>query len=46
MGYVPPGLDVEGTTLYIEVRGRLLESIVVQMPFYDNDRYGRNRKVS
>ncbi len=46
MGYVPPDLDVEGTTLHIEVRGRLLESKVVKMPFYDVNRYGRKRKVS
>lgn len=45
MGYVPPSLSEEGTSLNVDVRGRHLKAVVVKMPFYDVDKYGWTRKT-
>jgi aminomethyltransferase len=34
MAYVPSGMDTPGTPLEIDVRGRSLPAVVVEMPFY------------
>ncbi len=43
MGYVRKEYSNLGTSLQIDVRGRLAESEVTQMPFYDMSRYGWKR---
>lgn len=45
MGYVPPSLGGEGTSLSVEVREKPLKAVVVKMPFYDVDKYGWTRKT-
>ena len=37
LGYVPPKLAKPGTTLQIDVRGRIAEAVVVRGPFYKRD---------
>ena len=34
MGYVPTSLAAPGTTLDIDIRGRLTKAVVVRLPFY------------
>lgn len=44
MGYVPTEYAKVGETFNIEIRGRAVEAEVVEMPFYDTDKYGWRRK--
>lgn len=45
MGYMPPSLGEEGTSLSVEVREKPLKAVVAKMPFYDVDKYGLTRKT-
>ena len=38
MAYVPPGLAAPGTALTIDVRGKALPAVVVEVPFYKRPR--------
>ncbi|NNC86113.1 MAG: glycine cleavage system aminomethyltransferase GcvT, partial [Bacteroidia bacterium] len=33
MGYVPKELSKEGSTIYIDIRGKLIEAEVIKFPF-------------
>lgn len=45
MGYVPREHAIEGQTLGIMMRGRLVDSVVTKFPFYETDKYGWQRKT-
>jgi aminomethyltransferase len=34
MGYVPTELSAPGSTIYVEIRGKLLKAEVVSLPFW------------
>jgi len=46
MGYVTPNIKEVGTSVNVDVRGRLFKANIVNMPFYDTEKYGWKRIVT
>jgi len=45
MGYVDVNYSVVDTQVYIDIRGKKVKGLIVNMPFYDTEKYGWRRKV-